>query len=132
LGQGEEKEKETKRSEKRAAEEVKELARDQARRKDTLAREQAIAEAQEAKKLKAKNNPQSEPNGYGQGDSLCSWIFSNSCLNSNTPAYAYLNSRPGKADYLLVKLAALVYNVSNSFGLGYYKLLKIPLDLSST
>ncbi len=44
------------------------MARDQARREAYLAREKATAEAQEAKKLKAKNNPQSEPNGYGQGD----------------------------------------------------------------
>ena len=51
------------------------------------------------------------------------------CLNSNTPVYAYLNSRLGKADYLLVKLAALVYNTDNSFGLGCYKLLRIRLDL---
>jgi hypothetical protein len=49
--------KETKREEKRAAEEIKQLARDQARRKDTLAREQAIVEAQEARKLKAKKQP---------------------------------------------------------------------------
>jgi len=54
LGQGEEKEKETKRSEKRAAEEVKELAREQARREAYLAREKTIAEAQEARRLKAK------------------------------------------------------------------------------
>jgi len=85
LGQGEEKEKEAKRSEKRAAEEVKELAREQARREAYLAREKATAEAQEARKR--------------------------------------------KADYLLVKLAALVYNANNSFGLGCYKLLRIPLDL---
>jgi hypothetical protein len=38
LGQGEEKEKETKRSEKCAADEVKELAREQARREAYLAR----------------------------------------------------------------------------------------------
>jgi hypothetical protein len=49
--------KETKRAEKRAAEEIKQLARDEARRKDTLAREQAIAEAQEARKLKNKKPP---------------------------------------------------------------------------
>ncbi len=49
--------KETKRAEKRAAEEIKQLARDQARREDILAREQAIAEAQEARKLKAKKQP---------------------------------------------------------------------------
>jgi len=30
---------------------------------------------------------------------------------------------------LFAKLVALVYNIPNSFGLGYYKLLKIPLDL---
>jgi len=43
-----------KRAEKQAAEEIKQLARDQARKKDTLAREQAIEEDQEARKLKAK------------------------------------------------------------------------------
>jgi hypothetical protein len=48
---------ETKRAEKRAAEEIEQLARDQARRKANLAREQAIAEAQEARKLKAKKQP---------------------------------------------------------------------------
>jgi len=53
LGQGEEKEKETKRSEKRAAEEVEQLAIDQARREAYLAREKATAEAQEARKRKA-------------------------------------------------------------------------------
>ncbi len=31
--------------------------------------------------------------------------------------------------FLFAKLVALVYNVFNSFGLGYNKLLKIPLDL---
>lgn len=46
--------KETKRAEKRAAEDIEQLARDQARKKANLAREQAIAEAQEARKLKAK------------------------------------------------------------------------------
>ena len=48
------KEKETKPSEERAAEEVEQLARDQARREAYLAREKGTAEAQEAKKLKAK------------------------------------------------------------------------------
>jgi len=85
LWQGEEKEKETKRPEKRAAEEVKELAREQARREAYLAREKATAEAQEARKR--------------------------------------------KADYLLANLAGLVYNISNSFSLGYYKLLIFPLNL---
>ncbi len=46
--------KETKRAEKRAAEDIEQLARDQARRKAHLAREQAIEEDQEARKLKAK------------------------------------------------------------------------------
>ena len=46
--------KEAKRAEKWAAEEIEQLARDQARKKANLAREQAIAEAQEARKLKAK------------------------------------------------------------------------------
>jgi len=46
--------KEAKRAEKRAAEEIRQSARDQARRKANLAREQAIAEAQEARKLKSK------------------------------------------------------------------------------
>ena len=46
--------KETKRAEKRAAEDIEQLARDQARRKANLAREQAIEEDQEARKLKAK------------------------------------------------------------------------------
>ena len=46
--------KETKRTEKRAAEDIEQLARDQARKEANLAREQAIAEAQEARKLKAK------------------------------------------------------------------------------
>ena len=49
--------KETKRKEKRATEEIEQLDRDQARRKDTLTREQAIAEAQEARKLKSKKQP---------------------------------------------------------------------------
>ena len=84
MGQGEEKEKETKRSEKRAAEEVKELAREQARREAYLAREKATAEAQEARKR--------------------------------------------KADYLLVNLVTLMYNVFNSFCLGYYRLLIILID----
>jgi len=52
--------------------------------------------------------------------------FPNSCLNSNTPVYAYLNSCLGKADFLLVKLAALVYNADNSFSVGCYKLLIVP------
>ena len=46
--------KETKRAEKRAAEDIEQLARDQARRKANLAREQAIEEDHEARKLKAK------------------------------------------------------------------------------
>ena len=46
--------KEAKRAEKRAAEEIEQSARDQARRKANLAREQAIVEDQEARKLKAK------------------------------------------------------------------------------
>jgi hypothetical protein len=46
--------KEAKRAEKRAAEEIEQSARDQARRKANLAREQAIEEDQEARKLKAK------------------------------------------------------------------------------
>ena len=46
--------KETRRAEKRAAEGIEQSARDQARRKDTLAREKAIAEDQEARKIKAK------------------------------------------------------------------------------
>ena len=48
---------ETKRSEKRAAEEIEEIAKDRVRREAYLAREKAIAEAQEAKKLKAKKQP---------------------------------------------------------------------------
>ena len=51
------KERETKRSEKRAAEEIEQLAREQATREAYLATEKAIAEAQEAKKLKAKKQP---------------------------------------------------------------------------
>jgi len=51
--------KEAKRKEKRATEEIEQLAirqsaRDQVRRKDTLTREQAIVEDQEARKLKSK------------------------------------------------------------------------------
>ena len=46
--------KEAKRAEKRTAEEIRQSARDQARRKDTLTREQAIVKDQEARKLKAK------------------------------------------------------------------------------
>ena len=46
--------KEAKRKEKRANEEIGQSDRDQARRKVNLAREQAIVEAQEARKLKAK------------------------------------------------------------------------------
>jgi len=57
LGQGEGKERETKRSEKRAAEEIEEIAKDQARREAYLAKEKAIAEAQEAKRIKAKKQP---------------------------------------------------------------------------
>ena len=49
--------KEAKRAEKRAAEEIEQSARDQARRKANLGREQAIAEDQEARKLKAKKQP---------------------------------------------------------------------------
>ena len=49
--------KEAKRAEKRAAEEIEQSARDQARRKANLAREQAIEEDQEARKLKAKKQP---------------------------------------------------------------------------
>jgi hypothetical protein len=45
--------KEAKREEKRIEEEPAQLAREQARRKDTLAREQVIEEGQEARKLKA-------------------------------------------------------------------------------
>ena len=53
-GQEEQSLKGTKRAEEGATEEIKQLARDQARRKDTLTREQATAAAQEARKLKAK------------------------------------------------------------------------------
>jgi len=49
--------KEAKRVEKCAAEEIEQLAREQARREAYLAREKATAEAQEAKKLKAKKQP---------------------------------------------------------------------------
>ena len=49
--------KETKRVEKRAAEEAEQLGKDQARRKAYLASEQAITEAQEARRLKAKKQP---------------------------------------------------------------------------
>jgi hypothetical protein len=48
------KEKEAKRSKKRAAEEIEQLAREQARREAYLAREKATAEDREAKKLKNK------------------------------------------------------------------------------
>jgi len=48
------KERGTKRSEKRAAEEVEQLAREQARREAYLAMEKATAEDREAKKLKNK------------------------------------------------------------------------------
>ena len=44
----------TKRTEKRVAEEIGQLTKDQTRKKVYLAKEQAIAEAQEARKLKAK------------------------------------------------------------------------------
>ena len=46
--------KETKRKEKRIEEETDGLAKEQGRKKAYLAREQAIVEAQEARKLKAK------------------------------------------------------------------------------
>jgi hypothetical protein len=48
------KERETKRSEKRAIEEIEQLAREQARRKAYLAREQKITEDHETRKLKDK------------------------------------------------------------------------------
>jgi len=51
------KERETKRSEKRAKEEIDQLAREQARREAYLAREKATAEDREAKKLKNKKQP---------------------------------------------------------------------------
>ena len=46
-----------------------------------------------------------------------------------TPVYRYLNSRLGKANYLFAKLGALMYDLRNSFCLGYYKLPIIPRDL---
>ena len=49
--------KETRRLEKRAAEEAERLAKEQERKKAYLAREQAIVEAQEVKKLKDKKQP---------------------------------------------------------------------------
>ena len=49
--------KEAKRKEKRIEEEPAQLAREQARRQTDLAREQAIAEDQEARRRKAKNQP---------------------------------------------------------------------------
>jgi len=49
--------KDARRLEKRAAEEIEEIAKDQARREAYLAREKAIAEAQEARRLKAKKQP---------------------------------------------------------------------------
>ena len=49
--------KEAKRKEKLATEEIEQSARDQARKKVNLDREQAIGEAQEARKLKAKKQP---------------------------------------------------------------------------
>ena len=49
--------KEAKRAGRRATEEIRQSARDQERKKANLAREQAIAEAQEARKLKAKKQP---------------------------------------------------------------------------
>ncbi len=42
-----------------------------------------------------------------------------------------VSSRLVETTYLFANLVALVYNIFNSFGLGYYKLLKIPLHLSS-
>jgi hypothetical protein len=45
---------EAKRAEKRLAEEPEQLAKEQARKKALFAKEQAIVEAQEARKLKAK------------------------------------------------------------------------------
>ena len=65
---------------------------------------------------------------YGQQDNLFPRVFSNYRVN-NTPAYAHLSNRLGKTNRLFANLVALVYNVYNRFGLGYYKLLKIPLDL---
>ena len=49
--------KEAKREEKRIEEEPAQLVREQARRETDLAREQAIAEDQEARRRKAKNQP---------------------------------------------------------------------------
>jgi hypothetical protein len=49
--------KEAQRYEKRIAEEAVRLAREQARRRTDLAREQAIAEDQEGRRRKAKNQP---------------------------------------------------------------------------
>ena len=49
--------KKAKRDEKRIEEESAQLAREQARRQTDLAREQAIAEDQEARRRKAKNQP---------------------------------------------------------------------------
>ncbi len=46
-----------------------------------------------------------------------------------TVAYVYLSSRLVKTTYLFVNLVRLMYNVHNVLGLGYYKLLRIPLDL---
>ena len=48
---------ETKRSEKRAKEEIDQLAREQARREAYLAREKATTEDREAKKIKNKKQP---------------------------------------------------------------------------
>ena len=42
--------------------------------------------------------------------------------------FAYLSSRPGKTTYLFVNLVTLMYNVFNSFCLGYYRLLIILID----
>ena len=49
--------KEARREEKRIEEEPAQLAREQARRETDLAREQVIAEDQEARRRKAKNRP---------------------------------------------------------------------------
>jgi hypothetical protein len=46
--------KKTKRAEKQATKDIEQSARDQTRKKAYFAKEQAIAEAQEARKLKAK------------------------------------------------------------------------------
>ncbi|MFP3879892.1 MAG: hypothetical protein ACLFVA_02950 [Dehalococcoidia bacterium] len=56
-GQKEQAAKQAKRKEKHIEEEAGQLAREQARRKTDLAREQAIAEDQEARRRKAKNQP---------------------------------------------------------------------------